>query len=173
MKPNPFEGTSLIPLNQMDKKSYLYKKYIQKYIGREDLMNGVIPKLDCKWNDVVQFSALNPQIIVDHLRIIDKDFKLTRAEYFRIHVDKIIGNYDAVVFDRVKKQEKRRFMIEESEVFSLDHSYKELTSIPKETMSFWDNVVEKGGKFLWFAFIPHILIKGRVDASEFEVRTLH
>lgn len=42
MIPVPFEGTSLIPLNQMDKKSDLYKGHARKYEGRDDLMKGVI-----------------------------------------------------------------------------------------------------------------------------------
>ena len=60
IKPEPFMGTSLIPLNSMDRNSALYKNHAEKYIGRENLMLEVIPKLNCKWNDVVQFSTLNP-----------------------------------------------------------------------------------------------------------------
>ena len=74
MKPVPFKGDILIPLNQMDKQSDLYQGHVSKYKGREDLMDGIIPKLDCKWNDVVHFSALDPQLIINHLRIFEEDF---------------------------------------------------------------------------------------------------
>ena len=57
--PDPFIGTSLIPLNQMDKKGELYKFHSEKYKGRENLMEEVIPLLNCRGNDVVQFSAIN------------------------------------------------------------------------------------------------------------------
>jgi hypothetical protein len=172
MKPVPFEGTSLIPLNLMDKKSDLYEGHARKYKGREDLMNGIIPKLDCKWNDVVQFSALDPQLIVNQLKNIEEDFKLIRTEYFKIHVDQIIRKFDSVVFDRNKKQKKGDFTIHESEVVTLDNSYQELRNIPKETIQFWNEVKSEGGKFLWFAFIPHILVKGIIDTKDFEICTL-
>ncbi len=75
LKPEPFEGTSLIPLNLMDKSSPLYLGHAKKYEGREELMLEIIPKLNCKWNDVVQFSALNPQIIVQELKKIHPELK--------------------------------------------------------------------------------------------------
>lgn len=84
LRPEPFEGTSLIPLNSMDQNSELYKKYAKKYVGREDLMDGIIPILDCKWNDVVQFSALDPQIIVNELRKHQDDLTLSRLQYFKV-----------------------------------------------------------------------------------------
>lgn len=172
MKPFPFEGTQLIPLNQMDSSSELYKRYAQKYIGREDLMRGVIPKLECRWNDVIQFSAVNPQLIVDHLKNIEDDFKISRGEYFKVHIDQIIGKYNGVVFDRRKKQPKGDFVIYDHEIQALDHSYSELKEVPKETINFWKTVKKEGGKFLWFAFVPHILIKGKIDIKDFEVCSL-
>ena len=135
-------------------------------------MEGVIPKLDCKWNDVVQFSALDPQQIVNHLREIEKDFKLVRTEYFKVHVDQILGKYNAVVFDRNKKQKKGDFSINDNEVILLDSSYQELDKVPQETLEFWNEVSRDGGKYLWLAFIPHILVKGEIDTSGFEICTL-
>ena len=46
LKPIPFEGTSLIPLNMMDRNSSLYKIHAQKYVGRESLMEETIPILN-------------------------------------------------------------------------------------------------------------------------------
>ena len=172
MKPVPFEGSSLIPLNQMNREGDLYKRHARKYKGREDLMDGVIPMLDCKWNDVVQFSALDPQLIVNQLKNIEEDFKLIRTEYFKIHIDQIIGKYDSFIFDRNKKQEKGDFTIQESEVDYLDNSYQELANVPRETNQFWNEVRRDGGKYLWFAFIPHVLVKGIIDTKDFEICTL-
>ena len=36
LKPKPFEGKFLIPLNQMDKVSTIYKEQAKKYLGREE-----------------------------------------------------------------------------------------------------------------------------------------
>lgn len=172
MKPVPFEGDYLIPLNEMDKNSNLYKKNAKKYEGREDLMQEIIPLLDCKWNDVVQFSALDPQQIVNHLRDIQNDLKLYRTEYFKIHVEQIIGKYDSVIFDRSKKQKKGDFKIKENEVSYLNSSYQEISNVPPETIKYWNKVKKEGGKFLWFAFIPHIFVKGKIDTRGFEICNL-
>ncbi len=172
MKPIPFVGNSLIPLNQMDRESDIYKHHVQKYNGREDLMKEMIPKLNCKWNDVVQFSALDPQQIVNQLRMIDPHFKLLRTEYFKVHIDQILEKYEAVIFDRKSKQSHGEFSIYEDEVTILNKSYQEIKNIPQETFTFWDEVSKHGGKYLWFAYIPHVLVKGEIDTTEFEIYTL-
>lgn len=161
MKPVPFEGTSLIPLNLMDKESALYKGHAQKYQGRESLMEEIIPILNCKWNDVVQFSALDPQIIVKHLKMIQEDLKPFRIEYFKIHINQIIGNYDAVVSNgKIGK---------EMSVTTLTTFYREALSVPQETIDYWNKIKIEGGKYLWFPFIPHIFVKGTIETKMFEL----
>lgn len=169
LKPGTFEGQSLIPLNQMDKTSQVYKTQAQKYLGREALMEQNIPLLNCKWNDVVHFSALNPQVIVDKLKEFETNLKIVRPYYFKIPVQDIIEKYDAVVFDR-KKSEKGDFTIREYEISPLcESSFQELQQVPDETIKFWSDVKVNGGKFLWFPFVPHVFIKGMVDTSDFEL----
>ena len=112
--PNPFVGTKLIPLNEMDKESELYKGHARKYLGRESLTKQQIPILNCLWNDVVQFSAINPQLIVDELKNLNPNFQLKRLEYFKISLDEI-SSYDGVIFDR-KSKKKGSFEISEDEV---------------------------------------------------------
>lgn len=169
LKPEPFEGNSLIPLNLMDKESELYKGHAKKYIGRESLMEELIPTLDCKWNDVVQFSALDPQVIVNDLKKIDTNLKAIRPYYFKVHVKDIISQYDAVIFNR-KKRERGDFTIQGDEILLLTESnYKELFEVPAETKKFWDDVVKYGGKYLWFPFVTHVLVRGIIDTTGFEV----
>ena len=153
----------------MDRTSELYKGHARKYEGREQLMEEIIPILDCKWNDVVQFSALDPQIIVDKLKTIQVDFKLFRTEYFKIHVSQIVGVYDAVVFDRNTNRLKASFAMEDSEIVKLSDSYKEVLEVPSDTVRFWNNAKNTSGKYLWFPFVPHILVKGVIDTKNFEI----
>ena len=120
----------------MDRESELYKGHARKYEGREHLMEEIIPILNCKWNDVVQFSALNPQVIVDKLKTIQDDFKLFRTKYFKINVSQIVDVYDAVVFDRSHKIAKGNYAIEDNEVVTLFRSYNELLEVPSETIKF-------------------------------------
>lgn len=169
MKPEPFIGTSLIPLNQMDKDGELYQRHAQKYVGREDYMQGIIPKLDCKWNDVVQFSAMDPQRIIQSMKEVRGDFKVLRKQYFKIHIDQILGKFDAVIFDRISKQKRGLFNIEDREVDYLNSSYQEIRKVPDKTIRYWEGIKANGGVYLLFPFIPHILVKGIIDTSEFEV----
>lgn len=169
LKPEPFEGTSLIPLNLMDKSSVLYQSHIMKYVGREHLMEEIIPKLDCKWNDVVQFSALDPQVILSKLKEFQPELKLWRMEYFKIPIDKIIPMHEAVVFNRPTNKLKGDYSMHEKDIEWLTfNSYQELNEVPLATLNYWGEVRDNGGKFLWFPYIPHIFIKGMVDTSEFE-----
>ncbi|MFZ4715447.1 MAG: hypothetical protein ACOYL6_17110 [Bacteriovoracaceae bacterium] len=161
LKPIPFEGTSLIPLNMMDRDSVLYKSHAQKYVGRESLMEEIIPILNCKWNDAVQFSALDPQIIVNKLKTIDLDLQLFRFEYFKIHIDQIISSHTAVISNGKSGNDIT--------VSSLLPSYQEILEVPQPTIDYWNQVKEKSGKYLWFPFIPHIFVKGILETVNFEV----
>jgi hypothetical protein len=64
--PEQMIGNELIPLNQM-RPSYpeLSEKYLQKYKGREEILDRKIPLLDCLWNDVVQFLPVHPQKVFE------------------------------------------------------------------------------------------------------------
>lgn len=173
LKPDPFEGTTLIPLNLMDKSSDLYKKHSAKYIGREALMLETIPKLNCKWNDVVQFSALDPQILVKKLKEIYPEMKPFRAEYFKISIEQLLPKHQIAIFNRNPSQEKGNFKVfpEDIELLTADN-YKEIKEVPLLTIQYWEDVKRKSGKPLWFPFIPHIFVKGIVETSDFEVCTL-
>jgi len=153
----------------MDKNSDLFKNHARKYIGRESLMNEVIPTLNCKWNDVVQFSALDPQIIVDELNKIQTDLKLMRPTYFKVHIDDIVGKYEAVIFQRLGGKDKGDFGIADHEVSVLTKSYQELRAVPEQTIQYWLRAKENNDKLLWFPFVPHILIKGVIETSFFEI----
>ncbi len=172
LKPEPMKGSELIPLNQMNHDSDLFKSHARKYEGREHLMDEMIPMLDCRWNDVVQFSALDPQIIVHELKRFQADLKLLRTQYYKVHVDEIIGRYDSVVFDRIVPKKKKDFTIEESELEVLSSKYEEIKSVPEATINCWKKAKSEGDKLLWFSFIPHILVKGRIDTASFELCTL-
>jgi hypothetical protein len=172
MVPKPFLGTELIPLNDMDKESSLYKGHAKKYVGRENLTEQSIPLLNCLWNDVVQFSALDPQLIVDKLKVIQPDFQLFRREYFKVSVEEVESIYEGVLFDR-RNSSKKTYEIFPDEVKILNkENYIELDKVPDETINFWKNAIEEKRPVLWFPYITHVFLKGRVDTSSFEICTI-
>lgn len=163
-------GTDLIPLNSMDKKSELYSRHAKKYIGRENLMDVTIPKLNCKWNDVVQFSALNPQVVLEDLKKYIEELKLDRSEFFKVHIQQIIDKYDVVMLNRIHEREFGDFSISEDEVeFMTLKNYTELVETPLETKRFWEYAKAHQKPLLWFPGITHILVKGIIETTQFEI----
>lgn len=173
IKPEPFVGTCLIPLNSMDKNSSLYKSHADKYIGRESLMLELIPKLNCRWNDVVQFSSLDPQIIYNKLKEIQTDLSVKPFSYFKIPIDNILQNHEAAIFRRKSNKVKGDFSLSDDEVelIHLDN-YKELTEVPEATIVYWENIKQTGGNPLWFPYVPHIFVKGIIETKQFEICNL-
>ncbi len=160
------EGKSLVPLNQMDKEKDLFQNYSKKYIGREELIQQSFPILNCLWNDVVQFSALDPRIIVEELRKYNEDLVLSRKSFYKFSVKDIVSNYEAIVFDRDTSRKDKSFKIEKHEVMKLEvDTYKELEVVPKRTIEYWKKMRDEGGVFLMFPFITHVMVKGLVDTS--------
>lgn len=154
----------------MDKHSDIYKAHASKYIGREDLVKEYIPKLNCKWNDVVQFSALDPQIIINELQKYQDNLKLHRLEYFKIHIDDIESKFPAVIFDRDPNRGKGSFKILNEEIKEFNKkNYLELVEVPKKTIEYWEKVKSEGGKFLWFPFVTHVMVMGIIETENFEV----
>ncbi len=66
--PDDMIGDTLYPLNIL-KHTHpdLYTKKVSKYIGREKVMDQIIPILDCLWNDVLHFTAVHPKDVKDAL----------------------------------------------------------------------------------------------------------
>lgn len=170
LKPEPFLGTQLIPLNRMDKQSDLYKHHAAKYIGREDLMLEKIPKLDCLWNDVVQFSALDPQIILSKLQEIHPNIPLSDMSYFKIPIKDILSHHQTALFQRKSVKPRGDFSINDEDIELLTwESYQESTEVPQATIEYWENAKKNGGRVLLFPYIPHVFVNGIVETKQFEI----
>lgn len=58
--PEGLQGSYLHPLNKLRTKlPELYRREVQKYTGREHLMQQRVPLLECLWNDVLHFSPVH------------------------------------------------------------------------------------------------------------------
>jgi hypothetical protein len=133
--PEPFHGTKLIPLNQMDRSTELYKSHASKYEGREELMNTIIPKIQSKWNDVIHFSCIDPKIVALEIMKIKPDTQFRRARYFKIHISQILI-YLPVIFSNNFNDTKNTFEISDDEVTELTmQHYRELTAVPEHTLA--------------------------------------
>ena len=69
---------------------------MSKYVGREHITQQRIPILDCLWNDVLHFSAVNPKEVKQALVEAGRNLDFSMSFY---QVDpKLIGPKNAIVY---------------------------------------------------------------------------
>jgi len=172
MKPLDLNGDSLIPLNQIRKfDQALYEKKVKKYKGRENLLNLIIPKLNCKWNDVLFFSPVHPQIIKELREELHLKWNL--FNWYELNPNDIPAfEKKSVIYDSEEKQ-KGDFSINEKEIipFTLD-KLKKYRKIPNSTRQHYKNMKAQDEPIFTFYQIPHILFKGVIPISKLKNLTI-
>lgn len=172
IKPADVKGETLMPLNkikQLDKA--VYESKVKKYNGREVLLECIIPKLNCLWNDVLFFSPVHPQKIKD-LRD-ELNLKWNLFNWYELNPNDIPDfAKNTVIYDSEEKQ-KGDFSIDEKEIipFSLDELEK-LREIPEATKRHYKIMNALGEPIFIFYQIPHILYKGSIPVSKLKSFTI-
>lgn len=170
-KPNGMTGDLLIPLN--DLKATLpttFDLQIKKYQGREELMKLEIPLLECLWNDVLHFSPINPQIILDTWRkegLMDFAKPRLPLEVYKVPTKLLKENkvvcFQSFNYDFNNKDPKlRKFWKFES------LNYQEQKAVEPKQVEIWKNDKNAGRHLMWYSHTMHILAKQElhVDACE-------
>ncbi len=165
-------GDKLIPLNKLkDIYPEAYNEHVKKYDGREKLLKKRVPILDCLWNDVLHFSPINPQLILDVYNredLVPESRKGEVFEVYKIPIQRLPEelticfqsfNYDFDKFDPV---------LNKFWEFKLDE-YKELLKVPEKQIEVWHNDKKAERVLFWFSHIMHILSKTEVDVTNCEV----
>jgi hypothetical protein len=98
MVPKNFTGSILYSLNQLKTRlPEIYAIQVQKYTGREILMQCKIPLLNCLWNDVLHFSPVHPNKIRE--AFVSAEFEWTVRPWFAISpVNYDFSPENAVIF---------------------------------------------------------------------------
>lgn len=166
-KPEEMVGTSLIPLSKMIIKRHdLYSKYLEKYKGREAVVERQIPLLDCSWNDVVQLLPLHPRKLFElqyQLGLIDR---IPDYQYFEIDPAKLDINNTIVYFKSAPGDQN--VTVKWFNEVELDN----LQDVPAETAAYYKNMVGTGEPVFNYQFVPHILYRGSIDISEARIINL-
>ncbi len=162
--PKNLKGDLLLPLNEIKKQDEeLYQNHVKKYKGREALMECNIPKLNCKWNDVIFLLPIHPLKIKKTL----SDFGISwePGDWFEIAPDQLKSMETNGVIYKTKPKEKGNFSIEEDEIFDLNvESLSEAQMITDITLAHYQRYKEGKEKYLFtFHGIPHILYKGVIS----------
>lgn len=153
-----FIWDTIYPLNQLWYKSpELYDQYKKNYLGREHIIDNIIPVINCKLHDVVHLSPINPQKISNILKKLWHNVKF--QEIFVIDI-KDIDIDKAVLFDYhwweqlISPQEIKRFN---------KNDLQKISNISVTTINYFKKCIKKWIDPLVFYWIPHILYKWEIN----------
>jgi hypothetical protein len=163
MVPKDMVGAVLYPLNVLkDKNPEAYEFQVKKYKGREVLMDRRIDRLDCKWNDVLHLSPLDPAVVMGALKQLGKDFPLG---YFEIDAESLEPEKTTVYL--YTPREKGNFEISQTEF--VDYNPKEIGKyavLPEGTIEYYKESIKGNLPIFMYHLVPHILYKGVIDTTE-------
>lgn len=132
--PKNSQGNILYPLNALKEKyPDIYEQQVNKYVGREHITQQRIQILDCLWNDVLHFSAINPKEIKQALIEAGRNPDFTMSYY---HVDtKLIKPKNAIVYLYAHANNKNK-MNEENFAHYNPGEVAKFSEMPKATKNF-------------------------------------
>jgi len=158
-------GNIIYPLNhlkQINKEAYL--REAAKYQGREQLMDFVIPKLNCLWNDVVHCFSIHPSLL--YKAMISSGLNPKSSEWYRIDPRTI---KDAQFAMYSYKTSPYHSDPNEFRIISVEE-YQEIEEVPQKAFDWYRELANKGGKIrLMFRYVPHLLLKGAIEITKAEI----
>ena len=96
--PEDLQGNQLIPLSDMRSlRPDLYAKYLEKYKGREEILERKIPLLNCSWNEVVHLLPLHPHTLFELQKELGLIQEVPDYSYFQID-SSLLKTDQAVVY---------------------------------------------------------------------------
>lgn len=168
-----FVGDSIYPLNIL--KNFhpeIYEKEAKKYEGREKLLEARNPILNCLWNDVVQFSCLDPRITFEAVKSYNPAYIGRKIKVFTLDLNKVAPEFSCLFMPKDTPIKYEHFE-DQYQVFKLEN-FQNLNELPQEQIARWNRDLEKNKPlFLWSATL-HFMYKGNVplewgDTFEFVV----
>lgn len=165
--PEDMKGSELIPLSKMlEVDPVLRAQYLEKYKGREEILERRIPLLNCLWDDVVQFLPLHPRKLFELQKQLGLITKIPDYNYYEINIEKLDPAKTVVFFKTAPGEEHVTVK------WLKDVSLDELQDIPEATKEYYESMVGTGEPVFNYQFVPHILHKGTVDISSAQVMYL-
>jgi len=159
--PDDLEGDELIPLTEIFKKRPdLHAKYLEKYKGREEILQRRIPLLDCGWNDVVQLLPLHPRQLFELQQRLGLIEELPEYHYFEIDPASLDPNRTVVYFKTAPGDENVTVQ------WLNDVDMSSLQQIPQATEDYYRSMVGTGEPVFNYQFVPHVVCRGSVDITD-------
>jgi hypothetical protein len=168
-----FRGDKLLPLHMLA-TAYpdVHEREVQKWVGRESVLDFVVPHLGVTWSNTVNLAALDPSLLVEARRRLGLPFsRLLERRVLRIPVERIDG-LAAVQYDSRSHWRNSRpgedvpATPPESEFVPFDaRSYQELTEVPRMHLDYLVERRDAELPALGFVFVRHVLVAGPIDVS--------
>jgi hypothetical protein len=169
--PSDLKGSILYPLNEL-RSIYpeLYTKKMEKYEGREDIMQIYITELDCFWNDAIHLTPVHPDLVKKALieagRQEELSFQCYEIDPSTLEPERAVIFKSTMSTDNDELSQASNFVPFSSDVL------KEYSEIPEISKEYYRNTLAAGSKPFLFRGIPHILYKGRLDVSGIKIITI-
>ena len=163
------EGNILHPLYELkDKYPELYQSLIKKYEGREWVPEQSVPSLDdCKWGDVLQFSAIDPKELKQAL--VEAGFEPKEMKFYQIDPNLLDPKKTTVYLynedDKIQSDSLNYAEYNPTNIASY-------STVTDKTKDYYRERKERGERPLLFVGIPHIFHKGSLDTSNLPVITV-
>ncbi|CAN5677318.1 hypothetical protein BH23PAT2_BH23PAT2_09770 [soil metagenome] len=165
--PEDMKGSELIPLNKMlEVDADLRAKYLEKYKGREEILERKIPLLNCLWNDVVQLLPLHPYKLFELQKELGLIDEIPDYRYFQIPLTLLDPQQTVVYFKTAPGEENVTVK------WLKDVNLDELQETPEATKQYYTSMVGTSEPVFNYQFVPHIIYRGTVDVSGAETITL-
>lgn len=159
------QGTQIYPLNALkDSLPDIYVEQVKKYRGRAELLERNIPYLNCKWNDVLHFTPVNPRKL--RAAIIKAGFKWTSMSWYEIDPEQLDMNESNTAIYLSPFREKGDFVAQDEDFipFTLE-ALVMLDSIPKAATEYFNHAKANNERPLLFNCVPHVLYHGTLDTT--------
>lgn len=154
-------GTILHPLNALKgMHPDVYEREVSKYADRLHVMQQALPTLGVAWNDVLHFSAVQPQQVKQAL--IESGIDAPQRRYYEINPHTLDPELTTIYLD--DETESGVLRAEQFLPFDPDRLH-EHALLPEYTKAYYREMAEQGKLPLRFKGVPHILHKGPVDVS--------
>lgn len=157
-------GDQLYPLNQLKVLNpAVAAEHSQKYAKRQPLLEQLIHPLNCLWNDVLMFSPVHPQEIMQTFR--DAGYDLKPKAFFQVPLSRFEPQLTAVYF-YAKQRKFGDHTIDPDEFAMLaDVDFEPLTILGDKLTSHIEQSKRDGQNPVMFGHVPHILYKGTLSTD--------
>jgi hypothetical protein len=174
--PNPMFGTRLYPMNSLrDIYSEAYDLAVQKYQWRTSFIEMVIPRLNCRWNDILHFTIIHPHDIYQELK--DAGYELGRPTFFfEVPLEHLLNSPHALYHTPLPLMKGRPFSKEnQAPELIIDPNMVQLPgeidlnypTFPAATREYFKFEHANGRSPLLFNGLPHFLLQAPLQVSGF------